>query len=86
MANYGAKDIGEIINIGTGVDCTINELVESIKNTIQYQCDIRYDTKKPDGTPQKLLDVSKMNQLGWTAKVSLNEGLQLTYADYVQYR
>ncbi|MCL2705352.1 MAG: GDP-L-fucose synthase [Spirochaetaceae bacterium] len=75
MENYDEKDIGEIINIGTGKDLTIKELSELIKNIIGYKGSLVFDSSKPDGTPRKLLDVSRLNSLGWKAKISLEDGI-----------
>ncbi len=83
MENYQAHDIGEIINIGTGMDCSISELAEYIKEVVGYQGKIIFDHTKPDGTPRKLLDVSKINNLGWKAKTSLKIGLEKTYQDFL---
>lgn len=69
----------ETINIGTGTDCTIKELVETIKQIVGYEGMIRFDASKPDGTPKKLLDVSNINALGWKAQIDLKEGLRKTY-------
>ena len=66
------------INVGTGTDCTILELANEIKNSIDYQGSLIFDTTKPDGTPQKLLDVHRINNLGWMAKTSLNKGIEQT--------
>lgn len=76
MENYNEN---EIINVGIGKDITITELALLIKEVINYNGNIEYDTSKPDGTPQKLLDVTKINNLGWKAKTSLKEGIELTY-------
>jgi len=73
-----------LINIGCGTDQTISELACIIKNVTGFEGDIRWDTSKPDGTPQKLLDVSRMSELGWDAKINLNDGITQTYQDYVQ--
>lgn len=67
------------INVGTGVDVTIRELAETIGKVIGFEGDLVFDTSKPDGTPRKLLDVSKINSLGWQAKIGLEEGLRSTY-------
>jgi GDP-L-fucose synthase len=83
MENYHAHDIGDIINIGTGVDCTILELAEHIKEVVGYKGKIVFDSTKPDGTPRKLLDVSRINKLGWKAKTSLKSGLEKTYQDFL---
>ena len=71
-----------LFNIGTGKDISIAELAELVKEITQFKGGIIYDRSKPDGTPQKLLDVSKMKRLGWTAKTSLREGLKKTYEWY----
>ncbi len=67
------------INVGTGIDCTIRELVEVIANVIGYQGNIKFDADKPDGAPRKLMDVSRLERLGWKARISLEEGLITTY-------
>ena len=67
------------INVGTGVDCSIRELVETIAKVVGYGGAISFDTSKPDGTPRKLMDVSRLNSLGWQYKVSLDEGLARSY-------
>ena len=68
-----------LYNIGTGVDLTIKELAETIQKTIGHQGEIIWDSSKPDGTPRKLMDISKMHHLGWKHKIDLIEGIQLTY-------
>ncbi len=80
MQNY---DGSEIVNIGTGTDVSIAELGQLIKGAVGYEGDIMYDTTKPDGTPQKLLDVSRLTQLGWTAKTTLRVGVQQTLDWYL---
>ncbi len=84
MEKYGYKDIGELINIGTGEDISIRELAEIIKDVVGFKGVIEWDSSKPDGTPQKLLDVSKINNLGWKYKTYLEEGITLTYKDYLK--
>ena len=81
MQNYNDK---ELINIGTGQDLTIRELALLVKSTIGFQGELVFDISKPDGTPRKLMDVSKLHELGWKHKVSLEEGLKLAYADYLK--
>ena len=83
IKNYNATDIGEFINIGTGIDLTIIELAELIKEVVGYKGRIILDPSKPDGTPQKLLEISKLKNLGWNAKTSLREGLEKTYSDFL---
>ena len=67
------------INIGTGEDIKIKELAELIKEIVGFKGEIEWDTAKPDGTPRKLLDVSRLTKLGWQPKVSLEEGIKNTY-------
>ena len=68
------------INVGTGSDITIRELAEMMKEVVGFEGDLRFDTTKPDGTPRKLLDTTRLRSLGWTPKVPLREGLTQTYA------
>ena len=72
------------INVGTGIDCTIKELTETVAKVIGYQGKIEWDTTKPDGTPRKLMDVSRLERLGWKAKISLEDGLTKTYAWFLE--
>lgn len=81
MLNYSDEPH---INIGTGEDCSIGELAQTVKNIIGFEGDIVYDTTKPDGTPRKLLDVSRLHRLGWKHKTSLNEGIGIVYKWYLQ--
>ncbi len=83
MEHYDGE---EIINVGVGEDLTIRELAELIKEVVGYRGDIVFDTSKPDGTPRKLLDVSRLHQLGWRAKIPLREGLAQTYAWYLEHQ
>lgn len=83
MQKYRAADIGEIVNIGVGEDQTILELAEHIAKVVGYAGRIELDRSKPDGTPQKLLDISRITALGWQPRTSLGEGLRLTYAAYL---
>ena len=71
------------INVGTGVDVTIRELAESIRSVVNPDADLVFDTSKPDGTPRKVLDVSKLTKLGWTAKIKLTDGIESTYRWYL---
>jgi len=79
MKNYDGK---EIVNIGVGRDLTIAQLAGQIKAAVKFEGELVFDTTKPDGTPQKLLDVSRLQNLGWSAKTSLETGLQKTVAWY----
>ena len=72
------------VNIGTGSDVSIKELVTLLVSVIGYEGKIQWDTSKPDGTPRKLLDVSRINELGWQASIKLKDGLQLTYQSYLK--
>jgi len=74
------------INIGTGIDVTIRELAETIQRVVGFEGKLVFDTSKPDGTPRKLLDVSKINSLGWQAKVSLEDGLKSTYEWFLDHQ
>ena len=67
------------INVGTGQDCTIRELAETIVRVVGFEGDLVFDTSKPDGTPRKLMDVSRLEALGWLASISLEEGLKDAY-------
>jgi GDP-L-fucose synthase len=73
----------DFINIGAGKDITIRDLAEMVKEIVGFKGEIKWDTTKPDGTPRKLLDVSKINSLGWKPKVGLQKGIKKTYAWYL---
>lgn len=81
MQNYNGETW---INVGTGEDVSIKELAETIKEIVGYSGSLVFDSEKPDGTPRKLMDVTKINQLGWKHSISLKEGIISTYADYLQ--
>lgn len=83
MKNKDARDIGEFINIGTGKDVTIMELAETIKDVVGFRGEIKTDPSKPDGTMRKLMDVSRINSLGWCAKIGLREGIEKSYQDFL---
>ncbi len=80
MDNYESS---EIINVGTGEDVSIRELAEMVGEVVGYEGRIVFDTSKPDGTPRKLLDVSRLAQTGWRASISLRDGVEATYGWYV---
>lgn len=82
MENFDAEEIGEFVNIGVGKDVSIAELAEIIQRVVGFEGKIVYDTSKPDGTPQKLLDVSLLHSLGWKHRISLKEGIQSTFEWY----
>ena len=81
MNNY---DSSEIINIGVGKDIPITELADLVRNVVGFDGGIEFDTEKQDGTPQKLLDVSKLSDLGWQASTSLEDGIRETYRWYLE--
>jgi GDP-L-fucose synthase len=72
----------EIVNVGVGKDLSIRDLAEEIAEVVQFEGELIFDTAKPDGTPLKLLDVSKLTALGWQAKIPLREGIRRTYQYY----
>src|SRR5690554_1174462 len=72
------------INVGTGVDCTIRELAEAMKQVVGFEGDLVFDTSKPDGAPRKLMDVSRLKALGWEAGISLEQGLEQTYKWFLE--
>lgn len=80
MSEYESS---EIVNVGVGKDISIKELAQKMKQIIGYKGEMVFDTQKPDGAPRKLVDVSKINHIGWQAKTPLEEGLRLTYAWYL---
>jgi len=71
------------LNIGVGQDLTIREIADVAMRSVGFKGEIAYDSTKPDGAPQKLLDVSKLNSLGWKAKTSLEAGAAVAYADFL---
>ncbi len=78
------RGVGEgFYNVGTGIDATIRELAETVMDVVGFKGRIVFDSTKPDGTPRKLLDVSRMKELGWQAKTPLREGLAKAYADFL---
>lgn len=78
MENYNEKGL---VNIGVGDDITIFELASLIRDIVEFSGEILFDSTKPDGTPRKLMDVSKINQMGWKAKISLNQGIKSVYQE-----
>jgi GDP-L-fucose synthase len=92
MREYNARDLsnpaGDFVNIGSGNDLTIRELAEKIRDTVYADisnrtCQIEWDTSKPNGTPQKLLDISRITNLGFSQKVGLTKGIELAYKDFL---
>jgi GDP-L-fucose synthase len=78
MENYSEKTL---VNIGTGEDVTIKDLALMVKDIVGFEGEIKFDTSKPDGTPRKLLDVSKLHKLGWKHKIELYDGIKAVYAE-----
>ena len=74
---------GPLVNIGTGTDVTIRELAETVVKVVGFEGKLTFDTSKPDGTPRKLMDVSRLNGLGWKARTELAAGISLAYSDYL---
>jgi GDP-L-fucose synthase len=72
----------QYLNVGTGIDLSIKELASLVANTVGYEGDIQWDSSKPDGTPRKQLDVSKLAAMGWSAAIPLSDGLRKTYASF----
>ena len=83
LENKNADEIGEFINIGTGTEVTILELAQKIKKIVGYAGELVFDKTKPDGTMRKLMDVSRINSLGWEAKTTLEEGIKIVYDDFL---
>ncbi|WP_224999917.1 GDP-L-fucose synthase [Cesiribacter sp. SM1] len=82
MEHYNEK---ELVNIGTGEDISIGELAALVSDIVGYAGEIKFDTTKPDGTPRKLMDVSKLHALGWKHKTDLRAGIALAYEDFLQH-
>lgn len=74
---------GEHVNVGSGIEVSIRELAETLKDVVGYQGKLTFDLTKPDGTPRKLLDVSKLHRMGWKHEVELREGIKLAYDDFL---
>jgi len=74
------------VNVGTGVDCTIRELAETMAKVTGFSGNLVFDSTKPDGAPRKLLDVSRLTALGWKAQIPLEEGLRETYAWFLSHQ
>lgn len=84
MENYSYVELGEFINIGTGQDISIAELANLVKSVVGFKGKLVFDSSKPDGTPKKLLDVSKLNNLGWVPAVSFRDGIKRTVDWYTK--
>lgn len=86
MERMSAQQAGEIINVGTGEDITIADLARLVAEVVGYRGDVVFDTSKPDGTPRKLLDVSRLQNAGWQASTGLRDGIQLALVDFLGRR
>ena len=86
MERLHASDIGELINIGTGTELSICALAQRVKSVVEFDGGLVFDPTKPDGTPRKLLDTSRLTRLGWSPTVSLERGIALAYADFMASR
>lgn len=83
MENKSADEVGEFINIGTGSEVTILELAQTIKKVVGFEGELVFDKTKPDGTMRKLMDVTRINSLGWKAQTTLEEGIKIVYDDFL---
>ena len=83
MNEYEGRDF---VNIGVGEDITIRELVELVQGAVGYEGEVVWDTSKPDGTPRKLVDVSRLHALGWRARIPLEEGIRSTYQWFLEHQ
>jgi GDP-L-fucose synthase len=86
MERLAVAQIGEIVNVGTGEDVSIAELARLVARTVEYSGPLLFAPDQPDGTPRKLLDVSRLAALGWRARTPLEDGLRLTYAAYLEHQ
>lgn len=85
MENHSAEEIGTFVNIGTGKEISIRELAEQLCSIIGFEGTLVYDSTKPDGTPRKITDVTKLKQLGWRYSIELEEGVRDTYQWYLEH-
>lgn len=81
MENYNDK---QFVNVGSGTDISIKDLALLVKKVVGYEGELTFNTSKPDGTPRKLMDVSRLNNLGWSYKINLEKGIEMVYADVLQ--
>jgi GDP-L-fucose synthase len=86
MEKYDYADLGEFINLGSGVELTIAELAQKVGKAVGFTGKILWDKTKPNGTPRKLMDSSRLFALGWRPKVSLDEGIKAAYADFLEHK
>lgn len=85
VMEYDGKLEYDLINAGTGEDLTIKKLAETVQKVVRHEGDIAWDSSKPDGTPRKLMDVSRINELGWKAEIGLEEGIRKTYKWFLDH-
>lgn len=85
MERFDYSEIGEFINIGVGHDITIRELAQQIARVVGFRGELVFDSLRPDGTPRKLLDITRLQQLGWQTKTTLGDGLTMTYRDFLSH-
>ena len=81
MENHSAGEVGTFVNIGVGKDISIRELAETVAEVVGFGGSLEFDTTKPDGTPRKLMDISRLKELGWFPKTTLRAGIQLAYQE-----
>ena len=81
MERYDGADI---VNVGVGTDVTIREVAELVREVVGFEGELLFDTSKPDGAPRKLLDVSRLSELGWKARTGLREGIESTYRWFLE--
>ena len=82
MENHSAEEVGTFVNIGVGRDISIRELAETIADVVGFEGLLEFDTTKPDGTPRKLMDITRLKELGWLPKTTLREGIRMAYQSY----
>ena len=82
MASKNYSDIGEFINVGTGEELSIRQLAEKVARVVGYEGEIHWDASKPNGTPRKLMDSSRLRSLGWKPRVALDEGIEVAYTEF----
>jgi GDP-L-fucose synthase len=85
VMEYEGKLEHDLINVGTGTDLTIKELAETVQKVIGHEGETQWDATKPDGTPRKLMDVSRINKLGWQASIELKQGISETYTWFLEH-
>ena len=83
LENKDYKDVGELVNITSGTDIQLKDLIELTARIVGYEGTIEYDKTKPNGTPRKLMDATKIKSLGWSPKILLEDGIKTTYDWYL---